>query len=148
MTERDAKLMTRERLGELLDAYGADAARFPEAERAAALALLATDAEAMQLRAAALSLDELLDHAPSHEPSAALRARVAEIPIRQPRPARTSLQDVFGLRIWQMVVAGALACVLGVVSGILTTDDSTTTSDDGWDDVASVAFASNPGEEL
>ena len=156
MSDRAKTAMTRERVAALLEAYGGGPARWPDAERDAAQEFLARDAEATQLVAAELALDALLEHAPVQRASAALQARVAEIPIREARGAgRQSVRSLFGLRVWQMVAGGALAGMLGVLSGVWTSDETTGatstaggSSDDGWDDVASVAFANNPGEDL
>jgi hypothetical protein len=70
----DACSLTRFR--ELLDAYGADAERWPADERAAALALLACEPDARVALAAAAALDRVLDLAPAAEPSAALAGAV------------------------------------------------------------------------
>jgi hypothetical protein len=55
--------MNSERLQEILDAYGADSGRWPDAERAGALALLAQSGEARLHRDQAKRLDALLDGA-------------------------------------------------------------------------------------
>jgi hypothetical protein len=55
--------MKMERLREILDAYGADPRHWPQAERDAALSLIAGSKEAGALRNAALRLDALLDEA-------------------------------------------------------------------------------------
>ena len=68
--------MDQTRLGELAEAYGADWRRWPEAEREAARALLATDLAAERLLFAERQLDAALDLAPRLEVSAALRERV------------------------------------------------------------------------
>jgi hypothetical protein len=57
--------MKLERLREILDAYGADARRWPEAERGAALELVARGGKARALRDDAARLDALLDMAPA-----------------------------------------------------------------------------------
>jgi len=55
--------MTIERLREILEAYGAEPRRWPEAERDAALALIGRLPEARALRDGARRLDALLDEA-------------------------------------------------------------------------------------
>lgn len=55
--------MTIERLRQILDAFGADPARWPKAERDAALALLAASPEAQRLREEARRFDALLNEA-------------------------------------------------------------------------------------
>ena len=61
----------------LIDAYGADPERWPPDQRAAALALAASDAGAETLLHEARGLDRLLDAAPIQAPSLALRTAVA-----------------------------------------------------------------------
>lgn len=55
--------MTIERLRQILDAFGADPARWPKTERDGALALLANSREAQRLRDEARRLDSLLNEA-------------------------------------------------------------------------------------
>lgn len=126
------------RWAELLDAYGADLERMPHAERARARALLGSDARAAELHARAAQLDSLLDAVPAFEPKPSLRARVAELPLRHPHATRAGFWPWPG--VWRLVAAGALAGMLGVLGGSLTTDDSSASDDEGWDELASVAF--------
>jgi hypothetical protein len=78
--------MTLDRFAVLLDAYGADPARWPDAERAAARALLDRSSEARARRDAAAALDALLDRAATVEPSSALAERIlAQAPQRPPQ---------------------------------------------------------------
>ena len=174
MNDRTDETMTLARFAELLNAYGAELSRWPEVERDAAQRLCAGDAEAMRLRATAEKLDALLNAVPAHEPSAVLRARVAEITIRHPRPGSQASRLPFAHKWWQVAFAGAFASVLGVISGAWTAEDPTTAAtasvtstggagsagsvdtdpnfdtaaDDGWDELTTVAFASNLDEEL
>lgn len=116
--------MTPERFATLLDAYGGDPKRWPEAERADALAYLARTPAARVLVDDALKLDTLIDRlapaavAPDAARIAALAAATAqECPapvIRfEPRPARPR----FG---WAWARAGALAAagIAGLVVGM------------------------------
>jgi hypothetical protein len=64
------------RFAALLDAYGADPARWPEDERPAALALLEASADARARQRDAAALDAVLDTAPPARPSDLLVARV------------------------------------------------------------------------
>lgn len=99
--------MRPERFTALLDAYGADARRWPEEERKAALEYLMANPDARRLRQEAAELDRLLDAARPAAPTAALRERVlAEAPV-----SRGSGERRF--------VAGALAAslLLGFVVG-------------------------------
>lgn len=126
-------MMNREislqRLEEIVGAWGASPARWPEAERGAAEALLAASAEARRLVAAAQRLDSLLDAAPVDAPSEALMARllaarpraVAEAPRRTPE-SRNRWRGLLEA-VWPYgspaIPAGTLAAsiMLGVMIG-------------------------------
>jgi hypothetical protein len=88
--------MDQVRLRALLDAYGADPERWPEAERTAAQSLLAGSEAARAELAAAAALDATLDAlAEPPAPSPALSARILAAAPRAPiaagsRPAGTS----------------------------------------------------------
>jgi hypothetical protein len=85
----DRSQMTLARLGELLDAYGAEPERWPYEEREAACALLAQSAQARRQREASAELDAILNLAPSHAASPALLERIlAAAP--QPASAETA----------------------------------------------------------
>lgn len=68
--------MTLERLREIVEAYGASPARWPQAERSMAEALASSSEEARTLVAEAARFDALLDMAPAEAPSAALTERL------------------------------------------------------------------------
>jgi hypothetical protein len=154
MNERPAIDLAR--FSELLDTCGSDPARFPEAERAAALALLERSPEARRLLRAAAALSDALDQLAVPEPSAALRRAVAEIPLRHPRPAlsdsteRSSAWSPFrSLRA--AALSAVLILVLGALSGALSAGgdaDASTMTDDDWGDLASLTFAANLDQEL
>ncbi|RAS23433.1 hypothetical protein [Paraburkholderia bryophila] len=82
--------MTPERFHQIVEAYGADARRWPQAERAAAQAwatLHRAEADAMLTEAA--SLDAWLAADKVEPPGAALRERVIRgAPVRQPAAPR------------------------------------------------------------
>ena len=82
--------MTLARLDEILDAYGAAPARWPEAERTAVLELLAHSPDARRHRDDAAVLDGLLDAVPAAPPSPALAARILAASPRR-RVARRAL---------------------------------------------------------
>jgi hypothetical protein len=113
-----------ERFARVLDAYGADAGRWPEAERAAALRLVARSAEARALRDHAAELDALLERAPLAEPSPGLRATVLAdvlatvLTSASPAPWRqwAALLWPFGPS-WQPASALLLAGLLGFAVG-------------------------------
>ena len=106
-----------ERLRAIVEAYGADAARWPEAEREGALQLLARSPEAAAFRERARELDALLDGASVFEPTPELLARVLARPARR----RASLLEElwpFG-PIWRPALGMAAAMVLGVAVGLV-----------------------------
>lgn len=67
------------RLRAILEAYGGDPLRWPEAERDAMVALLAQSDEARRLHRQALSLDAALDALPALAPSAGLEERIVAV---------------------------------------------------------------------
>jgi hypothetical protein len=88
----DRSQMTLARLGELLDAYGADPERWPPEEREAAGVLLAQSAEAQRRCEASAQLDAILNLVPAHAASSALLERVlAAVP--QPASAETATAE-------------------------------------------------------
>jgi|GEM_PF-1033646 len=96
-----------ERLAKLLDAYGARPERWPDAERALALALLARSAEARALRAGAARLDALLERLPEAAPSAGLADRIVRAAAprgrRLPGWAVVPLAAAAALALWLVV---------------------------------------------
>jgi hypothetical protein len=140
MTDAKTTLMTPDRLRELMSSYGADRTRWPKLEREAAERLLSQDPEARRLCEQVAVVDRWLDAVPAPDvPSASLQRKVAEIPLRHPR-ADTRRAGLRAFLPWRVLVGATLACALGVVSAALSMD-SGSTSDDGWDDVTTVAFA-------
>jgi anti-sigma factor RsiW len=102
--------MNIERLSEIVEAYGGDPLRWPEAERLAAQALAARDPRAAALVAEAEALDLLFDAVPAPAPSAALTARVLA---RAPRPSLW--RELFpGMPAWRPALGFALALAVGV----------------------------------
>lgn len=113
-TGKDAALRS---LGALLDAYGADPARWPadDPRRAAAWALIDSgDPAALQAVAAAGALDRALDSVSAPAPSAALAGTVLQAAQRAGR-GRAGLLWTSGL----FRPAGVLACamLLGIAVG-------------------------------
>lgn len=96
--------MTLDRLRTLLDAYGADPARWPAAERAPALELLARSPEARADRVAAARLDDALDAVPGVDASAAIVARV----MRSAPRSRAIRVERFVAVVTPLAVAAAL----------------------------------------
>jgi hypothetical protein len=109
--------MTIERLRDILDAYGGDPLRWPQAERLEAQRLAAHDSVAAALVTEAMAFDGLLDFAPSTEPS---RALMASVLAARPKPGPIGWlaglwRDLFpGTATWKPAVGFALALALGV----------------------------------
>nr|WKF61163.1 hypothetical protein HUO10_005693 [Paraburkholderia busanensis] len=105
--------MTPERFQQIVEAYGADARRWPQQERAAAQAWATLHrAQADALLDEAAGLDAWLAADKVEPPSAALRERVLRgAPVRQPGPAGTPR------RWWWSGAAVAGVGLLGGVAG-------------------------------
>ena len=117
------KLITLDRLHVVLEAYGAEPGRWPAEERAGAIALIESSAEARALFEDAAALDDLLDRSsvPAVSPAHVRRVRRMESPPRHWRIAAIlgAIGDWLqpGSRFaWQRAVAAA--AVIGLVAGI------------------------------
>lgn len=127
--ESETEAMGLARFAAILGAYGAEARRWPAAERDAAERLLAASAEARALRHRSEALDAMLNASPTPSPSPALRAAILRAaPGGRPAPRRGGLLrglwvtavaalagELGGLRPAGALVAVAL--LLGVVAG-------------------------------
>lgn len=131
---------SRERLIEIIDAYGADPGRWPANERDEALKRLQADAAAPDVAAAmerAGELDGWLETIPVSEASPGLRRRVLEAS-EQPQAldllARL-IQWLFpaGIEshtwIWRPALAAMLPLMVGFLGGVTTATDTAT---DEW----------------
>lgn len=122
MSDTD-KLITIERLKDLLAAYGARPGLWPAEEHAAAQALIDTSDEARALYDEEQALDALLQKVAEPEVSAALQSRVRSMAIPPaPAPSASLLARMF---CWlrpqsQMAWQGAVvaAGILGIVTGV------------------------------
>lgn len=85
-TERDHRAALQ-RLRDILDAYGGDPERWPDAERQPALDLVARSAEARRCCDEALRLDAALDLLPAAEPTPGLEERILAAARREPQEA-------------------------------------------------------------
>ena len=138
--------MTLTRLTELLDTYGADAKRWPEADRGDALKLLATSEHARALRDSAALLDASLDLYAVAPVDAQLRGRIlASFP---PAPVGwraflTELwQDLGGFRLVAPAFAASLA--LGAILPIWLDQSATDLPDE--DLIATMLLADSDTE--
>lgn len=109
--------MNAERFAVILDAYGADPRRWPEAERAAATACARDHGRDALARARAL--DDLMEAHTAPAPSARVRARVLAC---APRPPRASPRNVWARavdwrRVWAPGAGLAAAGVAGAMFG-------------------------------
>jgi hypothetical protein len=138
MSQPPTSNITLERFETLLDAYGAEPERWPSAERDAAKALLRSDARAQALQQAALALDSHLEQVEVDEPSARLRARILEIPIRHPREHAVLHAPRYSG--WRLTLLALVPCALGFFSGALWLNHPDSSEDDTWNDVAQMAF--------
>lgn len=121
--------MTDDRLMELIEAWGADPNAFPEAERAAAKALLAAHPQRFAAAlASARALDAALGGLPEILPSAALEeAIIASMP--KPRAARSDWRLLQFFR-WAPAGAGGFAALAaGLFMGAMLAPTASATSD-------------------
>ena len=105
--------MDAERFERLIEAYGGAPARWPDAERADALAYRDGSPEAASLCAAALALDEALDAWVLEPAGAALRERITQTGARR----RLAWPLVREARVWWAGAGLAAACAMGMVVG-------------------------------
>jgi len=131
------KIISLDRLRDVLDCYGADPARWPAEEREAALALLARSPEARRHRDEVVHLDRALDMAHVEPPSAALASRVlAAAPRRDP--------DRFG---WLIALGAPLAAAAGLIFWLVHVSSPTTPALD-TDAIAQLSDYSTPTDAL
>jgi len=141
VNDREAKAVTPERALAILEAYGAEPARWPEADRDGMRARLALSPGLAARRAEEAALDRLLAMAPMPAPAPALKARIlaaaGEGEVRRGEAGRPfawlAALWPFGPP-WQPASALVAAAVLGLIVGA--------TLDDGFteDDYAVVSF--------
>ena len=114
-------MITLERFRDLVAAYGADPARWPERERVVALELLQRSPEARASLEEARDLDYLLELAPTTAVTPELQTRIlAAFPGKQ--PARSRFAGIFAALLpdrpaWVPAAALALSLALGVGVG-------------------------------
>jgi hypothetical protein len=110
--------MSIDRLKTLTEAYGADRRRWPEAERAAAEAVVSRDAVAAdRLLREADALDAALDASPRPVVSSALRDRVLASALSAGLTPKQARRVWDRLVVWFAAGWAAAACA-GVVAGV------------------------------
>ena len=103
--------MTLKRFKHLLDAYGADLARWPAAERQAARALIAADPRARQARDETAELDAFLDR---YAPEPVSAARVAAT-LRNLPPRASDWRAALGELWWETRAVPRLPAIVAVI---------------------------------
>jgi hypothetical protein len=154
MKDKTGNTLDIERFRTIVDAYGADPSKWPEAEREAALLLLASSSEAVAIVDQAAQLDRVLNQAPMVQPSPELERIVSSIPERSlsmpTRPGLDERRTVFPFAtLWKSAVAATFAVILGFITGAATVEplDMSNSSTD-WEDFTSLAFVPDLDQEL
>jgi len=146
-TERDALAQFEA----LIDAYGAEARRWPADRRAGAEALLERSAAARALRADAARLDGLIAAASVEPAPAHLVGRVLAAAPR-PRANRTASAAGWiaraGAGLWKPAMGLAIAAMLGIALGGVVSPFDTNTADAAEADSVSLEIGSIPEIEL
>ncbi|HBM89978.1 MAG: hypothetical protein P1U69_01095 [Parvibaculaceae bacterium] len=145
MTDASDFEKAKARAQEVLDAYGADEARWPEADREAVRKSIAMDPMLAKRQAGEAELDGLLASAPVEAPSYALQSRILSTQKEEGIGGVGLVKQVLNL-LWPYgstaVPAGALAAsiVLGVTSGAVTTIATDSWSEEQSYDVLALAL--------
>lgn len=149
MSEHTSKPDAQRELGrfeELLQVYGPRREHWPEGERRFADTLLESEAAARALLETHLEMASWLDEHPQLEPSAQLRRRVAEIPLRHSVSAGSAWLP-WSSR-WLPASAFGFALLLGAVSGWMSLPEGqVAATSDEWDEVSALALAEDLAEE-
>jgi len=109
--------VTRDRVEMILDAYGADPAHWPEAERDAALALVRDVPELSRRMQIEAELDSLLDALPAPAPHPSARVRLKAIADQTQGVDWRALLWPFG-PVWRPAAGLALALLVGIGTGV------------------------------
>jgi hypothetical protein len=115
-------VVTPERFEELAQAFGADIARWPQAQQSAARRYAAREPAAVSVLQAAARLDGLLDAAPRVVLGASMRERIVRA---APTPARRAWRWVTGAGVGAVLAA---ACAGGVAVGMFVIPTEVVTS--------------------
>jgi len=145
MTNASETKNSRERAQQVLDAYGADEARWPGADRDAVRQAIAADPALAKRQAEEAEMDALLALAPVEVPSYALQTRILSTHKGKGVSGIGIVKQLLDV-LWPFgsaaIPAGALAAsvLLGVASGGLTTAATESWSDDQSYDVLALAL--------
>ncbi|MDH5674479.1 MAG: hypothetical protein OEZ06_20295 [Myxococcales bacterium] len=99
--------------------HGADLSRWPEPLAEQARAWLRKNEGARHILAEAQAFEALLDQAPGHRPSPALRRAVAEIPLRHPPETATPRLPFFLASLLRGALSAAFVLLVGITAGWL-----------------------------
>ncbi len=145
MTNASEVENAKARAHDVLDAYGADEARWPDADREAVRNAIAADPELSRRLAEEADMDALLAMAPLEPPSYALQTRILAMQKDEGIGGLGILRQIFTL-LWPYgsaaIPAGALAAsiLLGVASGGVATASFESWSEDQSYDVLALAL--------
>ncbi len=148
MPKRETRTMEPRRLAEILDAYGADPSRWPDAERDAAMVLFADPAGATAPRDVAVALDTVLNAVVAPAPSPELMADI--LASAAPSGWRRWVAEFWPFGpVWQPVTAFATVAVLGIVIGAAapTAILPELTDYSAQEEAENMAFGFDPGTE-
>jgi hypothetical protein len=129
------KPLSLEQFRRLVESYGSNPSRWPDAERPAALALLEGSAEARSLSKSEAALDDLFARCDALELPSELERRLNEVPLRAARKSRWSVRA-----LWAPALGWAAAAVCGVWLGTAFPEEDTAAAKDS--PVAAPAAAS------
>jgi hypothetical protein len=115
----EARMPNEARVAALIEAYGADEARWPADEREAAVDVLRGSPKLLALQAEAETVDAFLAALPEPIPSPALRVALKDIPERRALQDWLAVLWPFGA-IWRPATGLAAAMVVGMFVGGLT----------------------------
>lgn len=145
MTDASDFEKAKARAQEVLDAYGADEARWPEVDRETVRKVIAMDPLLAKRQAEEAELDSLLSFAPVEAPSYALQSRILSAQKEEGVGGVGFVKQILDL-LWpygsSAIPAGALAAsiVLGMTSGAVTTVATDSWSDEQSYDVLALAL--------
>jgi hypothetical protein len=148
------RIMTTRRLEELLAAYGSESRRWPEAERAKALALMERLPELRPLMDRERALDAILDRkqdmisaATVARVSARIGQRLSEHPPAREKSSPISwLVSPLATAIWPRAAAFAGIAMLGVIIGLSSDPSAFSTTTSAFDGSVDTGETSLIGE--